>query len=109
MSNIIFMARLTDPGDFVAVRRAEKLLADHGFSVGHMQRDEPRGILFGDYDIQKWRNLSINERKALHGLMSGSRDTQVRFEIYNDAPLDAVTALANALDGTDHTVMILRP
>ncbi len=109
MANILFMARLTDPGDFVAVRRAEKLLTDHGFSVGTMQKPEPRGILFGDYDIQKWRNLSREDREALHGLMSGNRDSQVSIEIHDTAPLDAVRKLADALDGTENTVVIVRP
>lgn len=109
MSNIVFMARLTDPGDFVAVQRAEKLLQEHGFSFGTMQRAEPRGILFGDYDIQKWRNLSRADREALHGFMTGRRDSQVSIEILDSAPLDAVRKLADAIDGTENTVMILRP
>ncbi|MEN5277337.1 hypothetical protein ABE527_10330 [Brucella sp. TWI432] len=65
MSNIIFMARLTDQGDFAAVRRAEQLLKQHGFSVGTTQRGSPRGIMFGAYDIQKWRNLNEADRAAL--------------------------------------------
>lgn len=46
---------------------AERALEDAGFSLGRMQRDAPRGILFGDFDIQKWRNLSARDRAALDG------------------------------------------
>lgn len=109
MSNIIFMARLTDQGDFVAVRRAERLLEEHGFSVGHMQRGSSRGILFGDYDIQKWRNLNEAERAALHGILAGDRSSNAQIEIWDRVPIEAVMALADALQGQPHTVLIMRP
>lgn len=109
MSNIIFMARLTDEGDFAAVRRAERLLEDHGFSVGHMQRGSSRGILFGDYDIQKWRNLNEAERAALHGIIDGDRSSDAQIEIWDPAPLEAVTALADAIDGQPNTVLTMHP
>jgi len=109
MSNIIFMARLTDEGDFAAVWRAERLLEEHGFSVGHMQRGSSRGILFGDYDIQKWRNLNEAERAALHGVMDGDRSSYVQIEIWDAAPIEAVAALADALEGQPSTDLIKRP
>jgi len=109
MSNIIFMARLTDEGDFAAVRRAEQLLEEHGFSVGHMQRGSSRGILFGDYDIQKWRNLNEAERAALHGVMDGDRSSYVQIEIWDAAPIEAVAAFADALEGQPCTDLIKRP
>ncbi|MBA8861776.1 hypothetical protein FHW19_003503 [Ochrobactrum anthropi] len=109
MSNIIFMARLTDEGDFAAVRRAERLLHDRGFSVGHMQRGSSRGILFGDYDIQKWRNLNEAERAALHGVMDGDRSSYVQIEIWDAAPIEVVAALADALEGQPHTALTMRP
>lgn len=46
---------------------AERALASSGFSLGRRQADAPRGIMFGDYDIQKWRNLRASDREALHG------------------------------------------
>lgn len=109
MSNIIFMARLTDEGDFVAVRRAEALLKQHGFSVGEMQRGSSRGILFGNYNIQKWRNLNEADRAALHGVLDGDRSSHAQIEIWDPAPLDAVAVLADALEGQPFTVMIKRP
>lgn len=59
------------PGDFEATRAAERWLAERDYSVGHAQRGAPRGILHGDFDIQKWRNLRRHEREALDGLVLG--------------------------------------
>lgn len=109
MSNIIFMARLTDAGDFAAVRRAEQLLQAHGFSVGVTQRGSSRGIMFGDYIIQKWRNLNVAERAALHGILDGDRSSHAQIEIWDPAPLEAVRALADALEGQPNTVLTKRP
>lgn len=103
MSNIIFMARLTDEGDFEAVARAERLLVEHGFSIGTTQRGSPRGILFGNFDIQKWRNLNHAERAALHGVLVGDRSSHAEIEIWDPAPLAAV------LEGQINTVLIKRP
>ena len=109
MSNIIFMARLTDAGDFAAVRRAEQLLQAHGFSVGVTQRGSSRGIMFGDYIIQKWRNLNVAERAALHGILDGDRSSDAVIEIWDPAPLEAVRALADALEGQPNAVLTKRP
>jgi len=109
MSNIIFMARLTDAGDFAAVRRAEQPLQDHGFSVGVTQRGSSRGVMFGDYVIQKWRNLDVSDRRTLHGILDGDRSSDALIEIWDPAPLEAVAALADALDGQPSTVLIKRP
>ena len=109
MSNIIFMVRLTDAGDFAAVRRAEQLLQAHGFSVGVTQRGSSRGIMFGDYIIQKWRNLNVAERAALHGILDGDRSSHAQIEIWDPAPLEAVRALTEALEGQPNTVLTKRP
>jgi hypothetical protein len=65
--------RLTfnNAGAFAAVRAAEDWCAKHGLSVGAMERGKPRGILFGDYAIQKWHNLRQADKDALHGTMTG--------------------------------------
>lgn len=57
--------------EFHAVRSAEHWCADHGYSVGEMQRGSPRGLLAGDYAVAKWRNLTIAEREQLDGVMEG--------------------------------------
>jgi hypothetical protein len=61
------------PGDFAAYHAACAYLRAQGFSVGHMQGPDPVGILFGDYDIQKWRNLRPADRVALHGTLEGDK------------------------------------
>jgi len=62
----------TQQGGFAATRAAEAWCKRHGLSVGFMQRNEPRGLLYGDYAIAKWRNLSIGNRAALDGTMTGN-------------------------------------
>lgn len=85
---------LSDTGDFAAETRAVAMLEDCGFSVGHLQAHAPRGILFGLYDIQKWRNLNAAERQALHGVMTGDMRTgPVVVEIFDCAPDEAKAAL----------------
>jgi len=58
-------------GDFKASAAAEAWCAERGISVGHAQRGDPRGLLYGDFDIQKWRNLRPSERRVLDGQMTG--------------------------------------
>ena len=60
-------------GWFVAYDKASAYLYERGFSVGRMQGPDPIGIIFGSYDIQKWRNLRATERLALHGTMTGDK------------------------------------
>lgn len=56
---------------FHAWNAAQRWLTERGFSIGRMQAHEPTGILFGEYDIQKWRNLSRDQRAALDATASG--------------------------------------
>lgn len=46
---------------------AKQALSACGFSLGTSQRDDPRGIMHGDYLIMKWRNLTKKDKDALHG------------------------------------------
>ena len=83
--------------EFSAAHSAEEFLTSAGFSVGRMQRADPRGILFGDFDIQKWRNLNAHERRELHGYMQGNmRIGPVKIEIYDTAPPEAKRAFHQA-------------
>jgi hypothetical protein len=61
------------PGDFVAISDAIKWCADRGVSCGSMQRDEPIGLIVGNFNISKWRNLSNRDRKELHGTITGDK------------------------------------
>jgi len=56
---------------FGAIREAEAFCAELGFSVGRMQSSAPMGIKRGNYDIQKWRNLSHTDRATLDGAIVG--------------------------------------
>lgn len=95
----------SDAGDFAAERRAVDALQSAGFSVGHSQRHAPRGILFGLYNIQKWRNLSEADREGLHGVMSGDmRNGPVTVEIFDSAPDTARTALSAYTETTRNEV-----
>lgn len=62
-----------------------------GFSVGRLQGPAPRGILFGNYDIQKWRNLRPADVDALHGTL-----TRGVVKIWPSAPDEARAALSKA-------------
>jgi len=69
--------------DFEAMHKAEEWCRLRGISVGRNQRGAPRGLLFGEYDIQKWRNLGLRERLALDGDMAGDmRHGPVTVTIY---------------------------
>jgi hypothetical protein len=82
-----------DLGDFAACHAAEIWLSKHGFSVGRMQGKHPRGVLFGEYDIQKWRNLRSHERASLHATLLGDmRNGPVTVRLHEDAPLYVLQA-----------------
>lgn len=73
-------------GDFAATRAAEAWCKENGYSVGRMQAREPRGILKGNYDIAKWRNLTLKERQQLDGTMrSDGRNGPVYITIKDGA------------------------
>ena len=55
--------RVTFPSNDAAVSALEAA----GFSVGRLQASSPRGVMFGDFDIQKWRNLRRGDRETLDG------------------------------------------
>ena len=68
-----FQMKFTDTGDFKASAEAEKWCKDRGLAVGEMQGPAPRGIMLGShYSIQKWRNLSEEDKNCLDGEMTGN-------------------------------------
>lgn len=54
--------------NFPSEESAQRTLKESGFSLGQIQRDDPRGIMFGEIYITKWRNLRAADRDALHGV-----------------------------------------
>lgn len=80
-------------GDFEAMNAAEHFLKVAGFSIGSSQRGSPRGIMFGDVDISKWRNLRQFEIDELHGAMTGDgRNGPLTVRIRESAPQEAKQA-----------------
>ena len=78
-----------------ANRAAEAWLDARGFSVGPSQVDGPRAIWHGDCVISKWRNLSEQEKYAVHAVMEGDiREGPVRIRLMPGATAQARAAFA---------------
>jgi hypothetical protein len=74
-------------GTFAALNAAEKFLRERGFSFASSCAVGPQGILFGNYMIAKWRNLTVKERAQLHGVITGDgREGPVRVTLSAFAP-----------------------
>lgn len=84
--------------DFEAYNKAEAFLKSAGFSIGSMCRGELTGIMYGDYRIAKWRNLTAKEKDDLHGQITSEsfRNGPVVVDFYDDAPQEVIAALAKA-------------
>lgn len=59
-----------ETGTFGAMWAAQAWCAGNGYSYGSTCRNEPIGLLLGDFAIAKWRNLNNQERKDLDGVMT---------------------------------------
>jgi hypothetical protein len=87
MTAVAYRRTFADAGTFVATRAAEAWCKENGISVGTMQGPDPRGLLVGDFYIAKWRNLSRDERAALHGTITGNgREGPVHVELFANCP-----------------------
>lgn len=93
MASPIITITFEHDGDFVAANYAEAFLASAGFSVGTQQRGAPRGILYGLYDIQKWRNLSERDKAGLHGTLSSGRIDPATIKLCDTSPIDPIIPL----------------
>jgi hypothetical protein len=78
---------------FETIEQAEVALHAVGFSIGRTQRGSPRGLLLGEYDIQKWRNLRPNEREVLHGKLWGGRLDPVEVDFPGKLPVPVAEAV----------------
>lgn len=52
---------------FEAIHAAEQWCREQGLSVGRMCGHSPIGLMRGDFDIQKWHNLSGEDIRGLDG------------------------------------------
>jgi len=57
-------------GEFKAFYAAELFCQNNDISCGTLGRDLPIGLMWGDVEIAKWRNLSVEDIKLLHGRMT---------------------------------------
>ena len=75
--------------DFSGIYAAKKWLKENGYSYGSLQRNDPVGILKGDFNISKWRNLSAEDAASLDGRITfqdgGPRSGTAIVSIYGDA------------------------
>lgn len=55
--------------DFTGLSAAKAWLSERGFSHGSMERENPIGVLHGNYEIAKWRNMDNRERLLLDGMI----------------------------------------
>ena len=60
-----------ETGDFAAFYAASSWLRENGYSFGSMQRENPIGIMKGDWYISKWTNMSSDEIRQLDGRIIG--------------------------------------
>ena len=80
-------------GEFEAENAAEALLGANGFAIGPSQRGAPRAVMFGDYTVSKWRNLSQDERRETHATLTGDgRWGPITLRLLPAAPDAAVRA-----------------
>lgn len=92
---------------FRSDEEAEQVLKAAGFSVGRLQRSDPRGVMFGDFDIQKWRNLSAADKSSLDGQMcrhgpAGS-PASVTIHSADHIPAKAINQVAAAAQAAQST------
>lgn len=82
----------TQQGTFQALNAARAWCRENGVSYGSSCAMRPTGLLFGEYAISKWRNLSKQERDDLHGTMSGEfREGPVVIELKDSAVITHMT------------------
>ncbi|MDA3939618.1 MAG: hypothetical protein PF693_09945 [Spirochaetia bacterium] len=72
-------------GTFKAKTAAEKWLTDNGYSFGSSCVYSPQAIKKGNWNIAKWRNLTVEERKNIDGIITGNgREGPITVEIYEE-------------------------
>jgi hypothetical protein len=91
------------PRTFGALGAAERLLARAGFSIASGSAGGPTAIMFGNYFVAKWKNLTAAERAAVHGIMVGDRrDGPLHIRLTTNCPPEGLAAFlleASELEG----------
>lgn len=68
----VFTKTFDQEGTFQALYAAQNWLRENGYSYGSTCREEPIGVMKGEWDIAKWRNLSRQDIAGLDGALFGS-------------------------------------
>ncbi|MBA6068357.1 hypothetical protein [Pseudomonas mosselii] len=68
----VFTKTFDQEGTFQALYAAQNWLRENGYSYGSTCRDQPIGVMKGEWDIAKWRNLSRQDIAGLDGVLFGS-------------------------------------
>ncbi|MGF6281893.1 hypothetical protein ABH908_000074 [Pseudomonas frederiksbergensis] len=66
-----FNKTFTGDAPFQAMHACSDWLEERGYSRGSTCVLHPTGVLFGDWDIAKWKNLTKREIAALDGHITG--------------------------------------
>lgn len=71
-------------GTFQSFYAAQSWLGEHGYSYGSMCSPQPIGVLKGDWNIAKWKNLTAKEKRELDGIMISDnwREGSVKIKIF---------------------------
>lgn len=86
-----------NPGTFQAKYAAEDFARSCGFSVGSGQAHAPTGLMYGDYLVAKWKNMSAAQRRALHATITGDgREGPVTLNIHTPCPAEGAQRLRAA-------------
>ena len=59
------------PGVFQALYAAQEWCVHNSISYGSLCGDQPVALMYGDYNIAKWKNLTPKEKRTVDGKMTG--------------------------------------
>lgn len=71
LGKLLLLEKIFEGDEFTALDKAVAFCKGKGFSVGSMQREAPIGIARGDCYISKWRNMTLEDKKGLDGVIVG--------------------------------------
>jgi len=69
----MFEVIFNQEGDFEALYAAKAWCRSNNISYGSTCRDEPIGLMHGDYYVAKWKNLTAKERRTVDGVILGDK------------------------------------
>jgi hypothetical protein len=95
------LVSFTGTDRFEAYNKAAAFCRRAGFSIASTCKGDPTAIMFGDWLVAKWRNLSQFERAGVHGAIQGNRQTgPVTAILTGRCPLEGQIAFAAEASAT---------